>query len=55
MAIKTKAKGLAGYMIDFTKVPNMKLTDMFGTKPIAVTQLMKKMWAVIKTKNLKVD
>jgi hypothetical protein len=49
-----KAKGLAAYLVDFNKVPDMKLVDMFGKKPIAVTCLMKKLWEVIKTKNLKV-
>jgi hypothetical protein len=49
-----KVKGLAGYMIDFTKVKTMTVVDMFGAKPIPVTQLMKKLWAVIKEKNLKV-
>ncbi len=46
-------KGLAGYMIDFTPVKDMTLGQMFGTKPVPVTQLMKKLWEIIKSKDLK--
>ena len=53
--ITSKKKGLAGYMIDFTKVSDMTVVEMFGKKPIPVTQLMKRLWAVIKENNLKAD
>lgn len=49
-----KKKGLAGYMVDFTSVKDMTLGQMFGPKPVPVTMLMKKLWEVIKGKDLKV-
>ena len=47
------AKGLAAYKVDFSKVGDMTLVEVFGKKPVPVTQLMKSLWALIKSKNLK--
>lgn len=57
MATKTKAKGLAGYLLNFNnpKVSNMTLAEVFGKKPVPATQLMKTLWVLIKKYNLKVD
>lgn len=61
MTIKMKAKsakkgkGLSGYLIDFKKVGNMTLTDVFGKKPVPATMLMKSLWVLIKKHDLKAD
>lgn len=49
-----KKKGLAGYMLSFVPVKDMTVGELFGLKPVAATQLMAKLWVLIKVKNLKV-
>jgi len=41
--------------IDFTSVKDMTLGDLYGTQPIPVTELTKRIWALIKSKDLRVD
>lgn len=48
------AKGLAGYKVSFASVKDMTLGDVFGVEAIPATQLMKSLWALIKSKSLKV-
>ena len=58
VAPKAKRKtGLSGMMINFTTVKDMTIEQMFSGHDIAkvpVTQIMKKVWELIKSKNLRV-
>ena len=41
-------------MVSFSSVKDMKVGDLFGVDAIPATQLTKKLWAVIKEKNLRI-
>ena len=49
-----KGSGLSSIKIDFSKVANMTLGELYGTDPVAVTQLTKKLWELIKEKELRI-
>ncbi len=48
-------KGLQKVKINFSKVANMTLGELYGTEPVAATELTKRIWALIKAKELRVD
>ena len=56
--IKKKRKtGLSGMFINFSSVKDMTLEQLFAGQDISkvpVTQIMKKVWELIKSKNLRV-
>jgi len=41
-----------GYHINFAKVKDMTLGEVFGTGDIAPSEMTKKLWRVVKGKNL---
>jgi hypothetical protein len=49
------AKGISGYRVSFESVKNKTIGEVFGTEVIPATEIMKKMWTLIKTNNLKVN
>lgn len=54
---KKRRTGLSGMMIDFTSVKDITIEQLFEGQDISkvpVTQIMKKIWELIKTRNLKV-
>lgn len=49
-----RGNGLNKVFIDFSSVKDMTLGDLYGTAPVPITQLVKKIWELIHAKNLKV-
>lgn len=49
------AGGLSKLKISFKKVQDKTLGELFGTKPIPATELMKVLWVLIKKKGLRAD
>lgn len=45
--------GLSKLLINFKKVENMTMKEVFGAKPIPATQIMKKIWNLIKEQGLR--
>lgn len=54
MADEVKKKGLQNVQIDLTKVKDKTLGEVFGTGPMAITEINKKVWALIREENLRV-
>lgn len=55
MADEQKKKvGLQAVEVSFEKVKDKTLGEVFGTDAIAVTQISKKIWAMIKENNLRI-
>ncbi len=50
-----RGNGLKKIKIDFSKVADMKLRDVYGTEPIPASALAKIIWTLIKEKGLRVD
>lgn len=50
-----RGNGLKKIHIDFSKVADMKLSEVYGTGVIPASELAKRIWALIKEKGLKVD
>ena len=48
-----RGQGLKMIKIDFTKVKNMTLGELFSTEPIPVSDLNKLLWRLIKKENLR--
>ncbi len=46
------AKAFGGYKINFKKVADRPIKDMFGTGDLAPSEMTKKIWAFIKKNNL---
>jgi len=45
-------KPFGGYSINFKKVANVPLKDVFGTGALAPSQMTKKLWVFVKRKGL---
>ncbi|MBI3588522.1 hypothetical protein HY995_05860 [Candidatus Micrarchaeota archaeon] len=45
-------KPFGGYTISFAKVKDMTLGEVFGTSAITPSEMTKKIWKVVKGKNL---
>jgi len=45
-------KAFGGYHINFSKVSSMTLGEVFGTGDIAPSEMTKRLWKVVKGKNL---
>lgn len=50
-----RGQGLKKIKVSFDKVKNLTLGDLYGTEPIPVSDLNKKLWALIKKENLRLD
>lgn len=50
---KQRGNGLKKVFLDFSKVKNMTLGELYGTTPVPITELTKRLWALIKEKNLR--
>ncbi len=48
-----RGQGLKMIKINFTKVKDMTLGDLYGTEPIPVSDLNKLLWRLIKKENLR--
>ena len=48
-----RGQGLKYIKIDFTKVKDMTLGELYGTAPIPVSDLNKLLWRLIKKENLR--
>ncbi len=45
-------KAFGGYHISFAKVKDMTLGEVFGTGDIAPSEMTKRLWKVVKSRNL---
>jgi len=45
-------KPFGGYHVNFTKVKDMTLGEVFGTSDMGPSDMTKKLWKVVKGKNL---
>jgi len=52
---KARGNGLKKIYIDFSKVKDTKISDVYGTEVIPASELAKKIWAFIKQHNLRVE
>ncbi len=50
-----RGDGLKKLLVSFSSVKDMTLGELYGTEPIPVTELTKRIWALIKSKGLRVD
>jgi hypothetical protein len=49
-----RGEGLKKVKVNFTKVKGMTLEQLYGTDDLPVTELTKKLWALIKAEGLRV-
>jgi hypothetical protein len=52
---KPRGNGLKKIYIDFSKVKDMKVSEIYGTEPLQASELAKRIWALIRTHNLKME
>jgi hypothetical protein len=49
---KLRGNGLNHVFLDFSKVKDMTLGELYGTNPVPITALTKTLWALIKNEKL---
>lgn len=52
---RPRGNGLKKIFIDFSKVADMKISEVYGTELLPASALAKRIWALIREKNLRVD
>jgi len=50
----SRGEGLKKIKINMEPVKDMKLSEVFGTESIPVTEMIKKLWILIKEKDLRI-